>query len=266
MADDYLNWIGTPKTIKTDGNYRDATPTPPLVITPNSDLMEKAQTSAEQLETKMFGHDVRAALAQWVLLGGYLYQQNIITLQQYAAALDSFKKDVVNRQTAVEQRQTAVESDFKKVVANATVDSEVILARSSERYGSFSVIDDRLEYIESLLGTYVPVGFDVTIVHGQGRNPTTVTVKYYENAIGTEANGFGSAGTFGGTASTIVPTKVEFSDTNTLIIHLPIDYKLLGTPVYKYGCWYLTDGYRTLKFDLGKVDDTAASSGSSQGG
>ncbi|MGK4059028.1 hypothetical protein AB0Y04_04750 [Loigolactobacillus coryniformis] len=261
--DDYLSWIDTQKTIKADVDYHDATPTPPLVITPNSDLMEKAQTSAEQLETKMFGHDVRATLAQWVLLGGYLYQQNIITLQQYAAALDSFTKEIVNRQTAVEQRQTNVESDFKNVIANATVDSEVILARSSKYYGSFNVIDDRLEYIEGLLAQAVPGGFAVKINHNLNCHPK-VLVKYYEYAIGTEPNGLGTYDSFGGTVPKEVVSQVQYDDADNITVQLPIWFKLNGIPVQKPdGNWYLIDDYKTLCFDLGPVNDATAAAGDS---
>lgn len=262
--DDYLSWIHTRKTIEADINYNDPTPTPPLVITPNSDLMEKAQASAEQLETKMLGRDVRSTLAQWVLLGGYLYQQNIITLEQYSAALNSFKAIMKNRQVEVEDRQTDLEKKFIDVIANATVDSEVINARDSNFYGKFSTLDGRLDNIEQILAMAIPSGYLVTIYHGLGRNPD-VTVSYYEDAIGTEIGGLGKATVFGGTKHKFIESTASYVDANTVKIELPAGFALTGYPVYQPAdrCWYIIDTNRILRFDLG-IEDTDHPNGGDQ--
>ncbi len=180
-------------------------------------------------------------------------------------AMNNLKLELINRQGQVEGRQTDLENQFLQVIANATVDSEVILARNSNRYGSYITLDNRLEHIEQLLASYVPAGFTITLKHNQNRNPR-VNVLYYEYAIGTETGGFGTgpSGSFGGTNFTSVAPQIEYQDLNTVVIHLPTAYAMRGVVEYKYGYWYLIDGYKTLRFDLGEVDDRRALAGNGQ--
>lgn len=252
MAEDLLGWINDPKTFTAKVEYHDATPTPDLTIQPSSDLVREAQANADQLSNKMYGKDVRKSLAQWVLLGGYIYSQGIITLEQFQAALNSFEDVMKNRQVDVEKRQTHVEDAFKDVIANATVDSEVIVARDSTIYGKFPTLDGRLESIEQTLAMAIPSGYLVTINHGLGRNPD-VTVSYYEDAIGTEVGGLGKATIFGGTKAKILDSTVSNVDANTIKIELPAGFTLAGYPVYQPAdrCWYIIDRNRILKFNLG---------------
>ena len=252
MAEDLLGWINDKKTFSVKVDYRDETPTPDLTIESSSDLISKAQENARQLANKMYGKDVRKSLAQWILLGGYMHSQGLITLQQYQAALNSFEDIMEDRQVDVEKRQTTVEDRFKEVIANATVDSELINARSSTIYGNFPTLDGRLENIEQMLAMAIPSGYLVTINHGLGRNPD-VTVSYYEDAIGTEVGGLGKAAIFGGTKAKFLESTASYVDANTMKIELPAGFALAGYPVYQPAdrCWYIIDKNRILKFDLG---------------
>lgn len=252
MAEDLLGWINDKKTFSVKVDYRDETPTPDLTIRSSSDIISKAQENANQLANKMYGKDVRKTLAQWILLGGYMHSQGLITLEQYQAALNSFEDIMEDRQVDVEKRQTTVEDRFKEVIANATVDSELINARSSTIYGNFPTLDGRLENIEQMLAMAIPSGYLVTINHGLGRNPD-VTVSYYEDAIGTEVGGLGKAAIFGGTNAKFLESTASYVDANTMKIELPAGFALAGYPVYQPAdrCWYIIDGHRILKFDLG---------------
>ncbi|MGK4058637.1 hypothetical protein AB0Y04_02740 [Loigolactobacillus coryniformis] len=252
MADDYLNWINDKKTFAANVEYHDATPTPDLTIQSSSDLISKARENADQLSNKMYGKDVRKSLAQWILLGGYMYNQGVITLEQFQAALNSFEDVMEERQVDVEKRQTDVEDKFKDVIANATVDSELINARNSTIYGKFPTLDGRLGNIEQMLAMSIPSGYLVTIDHGLGRNPD-VTVSYYEDAIGTEVGGLGKAAIFGGTNAKFLESTDSYVDANIIKIELPAGFALAGYPVYQPAdhCWYIIDGHRILKFDLG---------------
>lgn len=252
MAEDLLGWINDKKAFAADVEYRDPTPTPDLTIQSTSDLINKAQANADQLSNKMYGKDVRKSLAQWILLGGYMCKQGIITLEQFQAALNSFEDVMEDRQVDVEKRQTTVEDKFKDVIANATVDSELINARNSTIYGKFPTLDGRLENIEQMLSMAIPSGYLVTINHGLGRNPD-VTVSYYEDAIGTEVGGLGKAAIFGGTNAKFLESTDSYVDANTMKIELPAGFALRGYPVYQPAdrCWYIIDGNRILKFDLG---------------
>lgn len=264
MAEDLLGWINDKKTFTAKVEYHDATPTPDLKIQSSSDLINKAKVNADQLSNKMYGKDVRKSLAQWILLGGYMYNQGIITLEQFQAALNSFEDVMEDRQVDVEKRQSDVEDQFKAVIANATVDSEVINARDSNIYGKFPTLDGRLENIEQMLAMAIPSGYLVTINHGLGRNPD-VTVSYYEDAIGTEVGGLGKAAIFGGTKAKFLESTASYVDANTMKIELPAGFALAGYPVYQPAdrCWYIIDGNRILKFDLG-VKETDHPNGGDQ--
>nr|WP_225440802.1 hypothetical protein [Ligilactobacillus agilis] len=212
----------------------------------------------------MYGNDVREALAQWTIFTAKIAEYLVNDEAAFKLDVLRTKNDLVARQTQVESRQTDLENAFKSVISNATKDSEVILARSSSRYGAYLTLDDRIEYLEQLIGTYVPSGFTVTIKHNQNRNPD-VKVRYYEYALGTEPDGIGTGpkGSFGGTNNVDVPTTVEYKDANTVLVHLPTNYRLTGAPIFEQDKWRLIDGYKTLSFDLGTVDTTAAIKGNS---
>ena len=219
---------------------------------------------AKWLREKMYGDDVREALAQWTIFTAKIAEYLVNDEAAFKLDVLRTKNDLVARQTQVESRQTDLENAFKSVISNATKDSEVILARSSSRYGAYLTLDDRIEYLEQLIGTYVPSGFTVTINHNQNRNPD-VKVHYYEYALGTEPDGIGTGpkGSFGGTNNVDVPATVEYKDANTLLVHLPTNYRLTGAPIFEQDKWRLIDGYKALSFDLGTVDTTAAVKGNS---
>lgn len=226
------------------------------------DVEKVAQTVATWLREKMYGKDVRETLAQWAIYTARIAQYLINDEQEFKRVMNDLKLELINRQEQVEGRQTDLENQFLQVIANATVDSEVILARNSNRYGEYITLDNRLEHIEQLLASYVPAGFTITLKHNQNRNPR-VNVLYYEYAIGTETGGLGAgpSGSFGGTNFTNVAPQVDYQDLNTAVIHLPTVYSMHGTVEYKYGYWYLIDGYKTLRLDLGDVDDQRALAG-----
>lgn len=219
---------------------------------------------AKWLREKMYGNDVREALAQWTIFTAKIAEYLVNDEAAFKLDVLRTKNDLVARQTQVESRQTDLENAFKSVISNATKDSEVILARSSSRYGAYLTLDDRIEYLEQLIGSYVPSGFTVTIKHNQNRNPD-VKVRYYEYALGTEPDGIGTGpkGSFGGTNNVDVPATVEYKDANTVLVHLPTNYRLTGAPIFEQDKWRLIDGYKALSFDLGTVDTTAAIKGNS---
>lgn len=206
----------------------------------NGVVDDKSQTLATWLRTKQWGTDVREALALFV---------------EWIATKWSSNKDLIDknadRQTQVEARQTDLENRFTGVLSGATKDSEVIDARSSQIYGQFDVLDKRFENIEVLLAKYVPQGFEVTIKHNLNRMPT-VNVFSYEWAIGTASNGLGTepTGLFGGTNPISVASNVVYSDTNTVKVVLPLDYKMSGKLEQHGDSWYLIEGIKSLKFKL----------------
>lgn len=99
--------------------------------------------------------------------------------------------------------------------------------------------------------------FDVLIEHNLSTYPT-VTVQYYEYAIGTEPKGLGTGPTnsFGGINYSLVDVTVDYPNLNSCIVHLPAQFQLSGQPKLIENSWYLIDGFKTLRFDLKKNDGT----------
>lgn len=250
------------ETVSGSVNYKDSTPIPEQQEYTPDNIKPIANELSKFIRTKMYGADVRESLARWIEI--MLAVQTYINDDETA-----FKADIQNKQDGVEDRQTQVEGtmsdvldQFKAVVSNVTTDSEVILARNSANFGKYSLLDDRLEYIETWLAQHVPSGFNASIKHNQNRQPKVV-VQYYEYAIGTETHGLGT-GPYGiGEAFTkTIPCNVSYPDDDTVIVHLPLSYALKGDLTYKNGYWYLIDGYKTIRFDLGyDIDDAKATAG-----
>lgn len=105
-------------------------------------------------------------------------------------------------------------------------------------------------------------GYTIEIHHGQDDFPARPVVMYYEDAIGTEANGLGtgSAG-FGQTKTKLLPFRAEYPDANTIKLLVPRNFYLKAAPHYIAGAWYLIDENLTIKVDLGNVDETEALTG-----
>ena len=249
-------------TVNGSVNYEDSTPIPKQQEYTPDNIKPIAIELSKFIRTKMYGADVRESLARWIDI--MLAVQTYINEDETA-----FKVNIQNQQDSVEDRQTQVEGtmsdvvdQFKAVVSNVTTDSEVILARNSANFGKYSLLDDRLEFIETWLAQHVPSGFNASIKHNQNRQPKVV-VHYYEYAIGTEPHGLGT-GPYGiGEAFTkTIPCNVSYPDDDTVIVHLPLSYALKGDLTYKNGYWYLIDGYKTIRFDLGyDIDDAKATAG-----
>lgn len=245
----FVNTTPQPGSISED--YRDSTHIPEdnefKADIQKGTLDGKAALLAKWIRQKQWGRDVREALALFV---------EWITVKFNAV---SFKvQNVLNRQDAVEKRQTDVENQLNDFVAASTdpktdTGLEVIQARDSSVYGKFPTLDARLESLEQALSTMVPVGFTVKIQHDLGRNPT-ITAEYYEYAIGTEPDGFatGPSGTFCGTLPKQLEIKVNYIDGNNCEVTMPKGYAFNGIVSQgPDGYWYLTEGYKTVRFTLG---------------
>ncbi|WP_430601885.1 hypothetical protein IGJ02_002010 [Enterococcus sp. DIV0724b] len=155
-------------------------------------------------------------------------RESIARISEYSSVLFNRIKEIAEktekRQTQVEQRQTKIEDQFREVQQNATVDSELINARSSDLYGKFPVLDDRLENIEQLLVKFLPIGFDVTIGHSLGVQPE-INVRTWTHGIGVMNLGTEPVGLFGGSASQSIPCQVTHIGARESIVSLPVDYK-----------------------------------------
>lgn len=108
-------------------------------------------------------------------------------------------------------------------------------------------------------------GYTIEIKHNQGEYPIP-RVFYCEDAIGTEINGLGTAPHGLGEINVrYIPVRADYKDPNTIQIKMPRNFYLKGTPQYEGGAWYLIDENRTIKVDLGFVDDEKAKATNGQG-
>lgn len=225
----------------TTVDYTDPTDVPEIDDEIKNGIVSNvAQDIASWIRTKMWRRHVREALARSV---------------EYFSVLFNKLKAIVDsntvRQDSVEQRQSKLERDFISVTSNATVDSEVIIARNSDVYGQFNTLDFRLENIESIVNNFVPSGFIVKINHSLDRNPT-VTVKKYDWAIGTEQTGFDTApyGLFGGGAIETVPTNLIYTN-GVVYVNMPAVYRQGGDFIVQSNTeLLLIDGIHTLNFAI----------------
>lgn len=205
---------------------------------------ETSQLLALWIRTKMFGIDVRESLALFV-------EWLSVKINKIQDGFNELK----DRQENLEERQTDLGEDFKDVLASKSTNMEIVNARDSQTFKKvYKVLDDRLEYIETLISTNMPTGFKVTIIHNMGVAPK-VKVLAYQNAIDTEADGFDTSDQFGGTIGMEVPTQLNNDDYNTLTINMPLTYKLEGEPIksqYYDDTWYLINDNQTIQFTLTK--------------
>jgi ElaB/YqjD/DUF883 family membrane-anchored ribosome-binding protein len=110
-------------------------------------------------------------------------------------------------------------------------------------------------------------GYTIEIKHNQCEHPLRPAVLYYEDAIGTERDGLGKTSHgFGQTNTKLINCIAEYPDANTIKVKIPRNFYLDAVPHYKFGAWYLIDGNRTIKVDLGiPIDDAKAQAGDGEG-
>ncbi|SFL60743.1 hypothetical protein [Lactococcus garvieae] len=174
---------------------------------------ESAIKLSQWIREKGWGVDVRESLAlfvEWLDI-------------RVNDVLKNFK-NLIGRQNNVEGRQTELENNFKNVIANATKDSEVITARSSEYFGDFAVLNERLENIEKILTGYVPQGVLITIKRKMNTIPENVYITTYDYGLGIVPLGTEPEGKFGGTVPIIKECKIVSWESDLLKLRVPLDY------------------------------------------
>ncbi len=99
--------------------------------------------------------------------------------------------------------------------------SEIMRARSSDRYGTFKNLDERLENIEAVFAADTKL---MTINHNFKGYPR-LRVLYWEYGMATRPLAMEPTGLGGGNVRT-VESNVEYLDKNSLTVSVPITYKL----------------------------------------
>lgn len=108
-------------------------------------------------------------------------------------------------------------------------------------------------------------GYSIKIVHNQASYPVP-HIFYYEDAIGTEANGLGNGPHgFGQDNTRYIPCEADYPDANTIVVRIPRNFYMQDAPNYKFGAWYINTGNKSIKIDLGSVDDAKAQASDGQG-
>lgn len=201
-----------------------------------------SQTFALWIRTKMYRRHVRESLARMMEYTSVLFHK-----------AKTLSENTLKRQKEVEKRQTLLEDRFRDVLTNATVDSEVILARDSANYGKFSTLDARMEHMEELFITFVPEGFDVEIQHNLGVMPSVVNVSTWQYGLGVLPLGTEENGLFGGTASEQLTSKLTNKTATACVVTLPKKYKCSAKMTKLDDYTYLLideETYRSIQFEL----------------
>ena len=211
-------------------------------MTPYEDLYDKMNQMLVDADDK-----VKAQIQDWQIQITQLITDLNADYATIQATINSLNSQLKEVQAQIDAGDIITQSDFQ----------EVIDARNSNLYGKNDKLDNRLEYIEKLISFIAPVGYTVTINHGKDMAVRPI-VQYYEDAIGVENEGLGTAQIFGGTYPQTLAMKVSYPTVGTVTITLPLAYKLAGNPIYNASdsCYYIINGNKILKFDLGLVNES----------
>jgi hypothetical protein len=263
MANDNgsLDWTKDKQTITVQVDYEDPTPTPPLEVIPDEDgLTQAAETNAHQLASKTWLKDMRASIAQWILLCGYVLSKSVQTAHELGVDIANFKQTMSSRQADVEKRMTSQETTYTDLIKKLTdadkgdAAAEVIAARDSSIYGAFPLLDDRLEALEAAIAPYVAnTSTTATLPVNLGRQ-VPISVTYYEYALGMEPEGLGTGpyGLGGSVPVDVAAIAVTWPDADTAQVALPVIYKDIVTKgsvtTMADGSWTISHGYKTLRF------------------
>lgn len=176
---------------------------------------QKSKTLAKWLRTKMYGIDVREALAIFVEWLATKYGQ----IKANMIRLTSGHNTLVDKTTELEQK-------FTDVVANATQDSEVIDARASNAYGAFDTLDARIENLESIIQEYVPSGTILQVYRDQGNAGVkfSITEAKYNLSILSTGLDTEPSGSFGGTVPSGVSGRLISYAGGIVSIAVPMKY------------------------------------------
>lgn len=260
--DEILNWLKVQKTFDIDVNYVDVTPTPPLVYEPGTNLEVLANKQAQILVTHPLGKDVLKGLGDQLKLTGWMLQQGIISLQQFADAMDAYESAINIRVGDIEHRQAASEANVTDLLAKTTEAAgtdgfgpEVIDARNSTIYEQdFATLRAHLDFLESQIAPYVAnTSTTATLPVNLGRQ-VPISVTYYEYALGTEPEGLGTGpyGLGGSVPVDVAAIAVTWPDADTAQVALPVIYKDIVTKgsvtTMADGSWTITNEYKTLRF------------------
>ncbi|WP_375180249.1 BppU family phage baseplate upper protein [Enterococcus rotai] len=125
--------------------------------------------------------------------------------------------------------------------------SEITRARSSDRYGTFENLDERLENIEAMFAADTKL---MTINHNFKGYPR-LRVLYWEYGMATRPLAMEPTGLGGGNVRT-VESNVEYLDKNSLTVSVPITYKL-NDPEFVFvdaKRFRLISDYRVIQVEL----------------
>lgn len=101
-------------------------------------------------------------------------------------------------------------------------------------------------------------GFQITICHGQGDYPQPDVV-YYEDAIGTELEGFAMAKSgLGETGVTRPEMIIKYPNSNTMTICIPRNFWMAGKIYYRNRVWWINYQNRSIQIDIGAHDSDKA--------
>lgn len=232
------------------------------VIDQNTKLSSMQQTVADTNATaKQVKEDSDAAIKRITQLATDAnYHDHIFhftTLAQFKAA-GELKAGDVALVTGSDQANNGHSSIFliRDQEANDVVDSDWLVSINNTTLVGEDVTGViTIDNLEDIL-----YGFQITIYHGQGSYPKADLV-YYENAIGTEPNGFATAESGLGETNIVRPEFiVKYKNAYEMTICIPRNFYMAGKIYYRNKVWWINYGNRSIQIDIGHHDSFKAGS------
>lgn len=192
------------------------------------------------VRTKMWRRHVREAIARIAEYTSVLYYR------------------IVQKSDETEVRQTDLEAAFELLsqrydnqIAGSTSLQEVIDARTTAAGKTYTTLKLRLDAMEAMMASYVPVGFTVRVTHNLSSAPS-VDVTAYDYAIGTEPSGLDTNPSGGFAEENIRSVPIDVLEgVGYIDITMPVAYTLSGdVTLIDANTLLIIDGYNTLLFNL----------------
>ncbi|WP_413488466.1 hypothetical protein [Carnobacterium divergens] len=222
--------------------YRDPTPITEENWVEVIKISGKHKTLATWIREKMYGIDVREALARLVeQMSSDLYDD-----RQIAIALDKLAKELQEKWDSDTQK---IIDEWKNTIGGVTVDSELINARIDLHGFVYKTLKKRLDDMQSKIENLDATESVFKLTHNQNCYPA-VRAMYHENGLGVKPLGDAP---LGGTNVKTIACEAEYLDKNSLTVKVPLRYKLSNCTVNRIASnqYLLVDGVRALTIEIG---------------
>lgn len=199
---------------------------------------------AKWLRKKMYGLDVREALARLV----EQTSSDLFDANQVALALE---KLAISLEEKWNEDYKLLSGEWKNTLAGVAVDDEVINARIELRGFVYKTLKERLDAMQAISDKLNPVSEVFSIEHNQFGYPA-VRVLSLEYGLGVVP--LESEPVFGGSSTITVNSDIEYVDRNNLKVKVPLGYMMTSPSIEQTSEneYLLIEGLKSLVIEIGE--------------